>query len=122
MAQRKKGISEVANLSASCPVHARYSDCQRNREIASVALALITAKQMGWTIVAAEPAAGRIEADERSFWMGFTDDIVLRVTASGSGSRVDMRSASRHGRSDLGVNAARVRAYFARLKMAAGAS
>ena len=38
------------------------------------ALALITAKQMGWTIVAAEPAAGRIEADERSFWMGFTDD------------------------------------------------
>jgi uncharacterized protein (DUF1499 family) len=86
------------------------------------ALALATAKEMDWAIVATDPGADRIEADQRSFWMGFTDDIVLRVTASGSGSRVDMRSASRHGRSDLGVNAARVRAYLARLKMAAGAS
>jgi uncharacterized protein (DUF1499 family) len=81
------------------------------------ALALATAKEMGWTIVATDPAEGRIEADQRSYWMGFTDDIVLRVTAAGSGSRVDMRSASRHGRSDLGVNAARVRAYLARLRM-----
>lgn len=86
------------------------------------ALALATAKEMDWTIVATDRAADRIEADQRSFWMGFTDDIVLRVTASGSGSRIDIRSASRHGRSDLGVNAARVRAYLARLKMAAGAS
>ena len=86
------------------------------------AVALATAKEMDWTIVATDPVADRIEADQRSFWMGFTDDIVLRVTASGSGNRVDMRSSSRHGRSDLGVNAARVRAYLARLKMAAGAS
>lgn len=84
------------------------------------ALALATAKEAGWTIVATDPGAGRIEAEERSFWMGFTDDIVLRVTAAGSGSRVDMRSASRHGRSDLGVNAARIRAYFVRLRTAAG--
>ena len=54
--------------------------------------------------------------------MGFTDDIVLRVTASGSGSRVDVRSASRHWRSDVGVNAARVRAYLARLGMTTGSS
>jgi uncharacterized protein (DUF1499 family) len=86
------------------------------------ALALATAKEMDWTIVTTDPAKDRIEADQRSFWMGFTDDIVLRVTASGSGSRVDMRSASRHGRSDFGVNAARVRAYLARLKTVAGSS
>ena len=71
---------------------------------------------------ASDPKAGRIEADQRSFWLGFTDDIVVRVTASGSGSRVDMRSASHYGRSDLGVNAARVRAYLARLRATAGSN
>jgi uncharacterized protein (DUF1499 family) len=80
------------------------------------ALALATARSQGWTIVAADPAAGRIEATARSFWMGFTDDIVVRVAAAGSGSRIDMRSASRHGRSDLGVNAARIRSFFAALR------
>jgi uncharacterized protein (DUF1499 family) len=82
------------------------------------ALALRTARDMGWTIVASDPAAGRIEADQRSFWMGFTDDIVLRIAAAGTGSRVDMRSASRYGRGDLGVNAARIRAYLAALRAA----
>jgi len=75
---------------------------------------------MGWTIVAADEAAGRIEASERSRWFGFTDDIIVRVTASGSGSRVDVRSSSRLGRSDFGVNAARVRAYLAELRETAG--
>ena len=85
-------------------------------------LGLAAAKEMGWTIIATDPAAGRIETDQRSFWMGFTDDIVVWVTASGSGSRVDIRSASRHGRDDFGVNAARVRAYLARVRTAAGSS
>jgi uncharacterized protein (DUF1499 family) len=82
--------------------------------------ALDAAQQMGWTIVAADDAAGRIEASDRSRWFGFTDDIVIRIAASGSGSRVDIRSSSRLGRSDFGVNAARVRAYLARLHEAAG--
>jgi uncharacterized protein (DUF1499 family) len=33
------------------------------------------------------------------------------VTAQDSGSRVDMRSVSRIGRSDQGVNAARIRTF-----------
>ena len=74
---------------------------------------------MGWTIVAADDTAGRIEASDRSRWFGFTDDIVIRITPSGSGSRVDVRSSSRLGRSDFGVNAARVRAYLAALRTAA---
>ena len=72
-------------------------------------------------ILAADPAAGRIEATARSFWMGFIDDIAILV-AAGSGSRIDMRSASRLGRSDLGVNAARIRAYFAALRARAKAA
>jgi uncharacterized protein (DUF1499 family) len=82
--------------------------------------ALDTARRMGWTIVAADDAAGRIEASDTSRWFGFTDDIVVRITASGSGSRIDMRSSSRLGRSDFGVNAARIRTYLAALRAAAG--
>jgi uncharacterized protein (DUF1499 family) len=82
--------------------------------------ALATAEQMGWAIAAADGAAGRIEASDRSRWFGFTDDIVVRVTASGSGSRVDVRSSSRLGRSDFGVNAERVQTYLDKLRTAAG--
>jgi uncharacterized protein (DUF1499 family) len=79
--------------------------------------ALAAAKSMrGWTIVSAEPAFRRIEASQASRWFRFTDDIVIRISADPVGSRIDMRSASRHGRSDLGVNAARIRAYLAALK------
>ncbi len=80
-----------------------------------------TAERMGWTIDATDPAAGRIEAYQRSRWFGFADDIVIRVAAADGGSRVDIRSASRHGRGDFGVNAARIRAYLAALKADAGA-
>jgi uncharacterized protein (DUF1499 family) len=82
--------------------------------------ALVAAQGMGWTIVAADAAAGRIEASERSRWFGFTDDIVIRIAASGAGSRVDVRSSARLGRGDFGVNAARVRDYLAALRSIAG--
>ena len=76
------------------------------------------AQRMGWAIVASDKAAGRIEASQRSRWMGFTDDIVVRVTPASSGSRIDLRSSSRYGRSDFGVNAERIRAYLMALRAA----
>lgn len=79
--------------------------------------ALATAKKLDWRIVAAEPAAGTIEATATSLWFGFKDDVVIRVRPSDAvapgGSRVDLRSASRLGKSDVGANAARI-AEFAR--------
>ncbi len=84
-------------------------------------LALATAKAMpGWQIIAVDSRAGRIEATQSSFWFGFVDDVVIRVTETGSGSRIDMRSHSRQGRGDMGVNAARIRNYIATLKAAVG--
>ena len=74
----------------------------------------------GWSIVAADPATGRIEASQTSRWFGFTDDIVIRISGHGSGSGVDMRSLSRQGRSDFGVNAARIRAYMSALRKRRG--
>jgi len=52
---------------------------------------------------------GIIEAVARTPILGFRDDVVVRVRAATDGARIDVRSASRYGRRDLGTNAARVR-------------
>ncbi len=75
-----------------------------------------TARALGWRILDSDPQKGTIEATDTTIYYGFTDDIVIRVTASGGGSRVDIRSHSRQGGGDNGVNAARVRKYLAALK------
>ena len=80
--------------------------------------ALAAARDMGWEIVLSDPSQGRIEATATTFWFGFKDDIVVRLTAEGSGTRVDVRSVSRIGRSDVGANARRVRTYLEKLKAA----
>ena len=77
--------------------------------------ALDAAREMGWEIVAAEPGEGRIEATDTTFWFGFKDDVVIRVAADGSGSKVDVRSVSRVGGSDVGANAKRIGDYLRRL-------
>ena len=73
-------------------------------------------EESGWQIVREDPSAGRIEAVATTRWFGFQDDVIVRITAEGSGSRVDVRSKSRVGRSDLGTNAQRIRAYQRRLQ------
>jgi hypothetical protein len=76
----------------------------------------LASEQQGWEIVAADEKAGRIEAVATTLWFGFKDDIVIRIIPSGGGSRVDMRSRSRVGRSDLGANARRIEGFLARLR------
>ena len=57
-----------------------------------------------------EPASDAvIEAVARSLILGFREDVVVRIRATSDGTRIDVRSASRYGRNDLGSNAARVR-------------
>ena len=72
-------------------------------------------KQLGWTVVVneapGESGIGRIEATDTSLIMGFTDDVVVRVKGDDTSAVVDIRSASRYGRSDLGANAERIRAF-----------
>lgn len=80
--------------------------------------ALAAAEAQGWTIVAADPVRGRIEATATTPLMRFVDDVVVRLRpqAGGAGARVDVRSKSRLGRSDLGANARRVTAYLDALR------
>ena len=76
------------------------------------ARARAAAEALGWEIVGADEKAGRIEAVATTRWFGFKDDIVVRVTAAGAGSRIDVRSRSRVGRSDLGANATRIQDFL----------
>ena len=76
-----------------------------------VALAVVTKRK--WLIIderAPQPPRriGRIEAVARTPIMGFREDVSIRVTPDGDGSRVDIRSSSRYFEGDLGSNASRV--------------
>jgi fatty-acyl-CoA synthase len=78
--------------------------------IAAVELAL---DQAGGTLLLTPPAPApggeAREASFTSFWFGFTDDVHVRVLPQGEGARIDIRSVSRVGLSDIGANAVRVK-------------
>jgi hypothetical protein len=69
----------------------------------------------GLEIVTDDPARGRIEGVATSFWFEFKDDVVARIVRDENAWRVDLRSISRVGRSDLGANCARVTSILERL-------
>lgn len=72
------------------------------------------AKEMsGWNIVSFDEKTGMIEAAATSFWFGLTSDVAIRVKPAGKiGARLDIRSKSRIGENDMGMNAAIVRDYL----------
>jgi uncharacterized protein (DUF1499 family) len=80
------------------------------------AAALRTARDMGWQILTADAANRRVEAMDQTRWYGFKDDVSIRVTPASGIAKVDVRSVSRIGGSDVGMNAARIRKYVAKLK------
>jgi uncharacterized protein (DUF1499 family) len=75
--------------------------------------------EFGWQVTGSEPAEGRIEAVDTTFFFGFKDDVVVRLRPVEGGTRVDVRSKSRVGVGDLGANAARIRRLLEALRGAA---
>jgi uncharacterized protein (DUF1499 family) len=70
---------------------------------------------MPWEeIVTVDRDAGLIEAYDKLPWFGFIDDVVIRVDTADTAdrSKIDVRSVSRIGRGDIGVNAHRIREYL----------
>ena len=92
-----------------------YPDVRPIESSLSVADAVARAEEtlsgMGLEVVSTDVEAGTVEATATTLWFGFKDDFVVRVTPSPGGSRVDARSMSRVGQSDIGANAARVIAF-----------
>ena len=80
------------------------------------ARSLEVAASLRWTVLDKDQQQGRVEAEARTLLFRFTDDIVIRVKPDPIGSRVDIRSASRAGISDLGVNAGRIRQFIQKMK------
>lgn len=74
--------------------------------------ALATADKLGWEVYHQDLNSGVIEAVDSTAIMGFKDDVVIRLNTNADGTLVDLRSVSRVGISDLGANAARIRAFF----------
>lgn len=81
-------------------------------EVATVAERIM--RKRGWKIVSPAPVDGnavsqvQLEGTETSGWFGFKDDIAVRIRPVDGATRVDIRSTSRVGLSDLGANSARV--------------
>ena len=121
-----------AGLYAAEQQHTAYSDIEPDdttatpQEAYDAAMKVITKRR--WRVVDARPPQGPlpriidaraaqgaavrdgiIEAVARTPILGFRDDVVVRVRATSEGARIDVRSASRYGRHDLGTNAKRVR-------------
>jgi len=101
--QQKRAYPAVAPFESKLPPNETFTR------------ALDTARAMRWDIVAAVPAEGRIEATDTTLLFGFKDDIVIRVAPSPQGSRVDIRSESRIGGSDVGKNASRIEHFLDKL-------
>ena len=102
--QQREGYPDLAPVTLSIPVDQVFDR------------ALAGAQDAGWRIVTADKGAGRIEATDTTRWFGFQDDVVVRLTPWGAGTRVDVRSVSRIGRGDVGTNARRIRRYLQALQ------
>jgi uncharacterized protein (DUF1499 family) len=106
--QQHQGYPDIAPLVLSAPPERVFR------------LALEAVRQLGWTLVAQDEPAGRIEAFDRTLWYGFVDDVVVRIVPAGAGSRIDVRSVSRIGKSDIGANARRIRRILRAMRSDAG--
>jgi uncharacterized protein (DUF1499 family) len=99
-AQQEKAYPELRPLFLKMPLKEAFSK------------ALVSARDMRWQFVDSNEDEGRIEATDTTLWFGFKDDVVVRIRAEGQGSRIDVRSVSRVGKSDVGTNARRIQAYL----------
>jgi uncharacterized protein (DUF1499 family) len=98
--QQREVYPDIQTLALEQPIDAVFDAAQK------------AASGQGWEIVAANRDTGSIEATATTFWFRFKDDVVIRLTPSGAGTSVDIRSKSRVGRGDMGANAARIRLFL----------
>ncbi len=103
-ALQKKAYPDLKPILINKPVSQVFDQAQ----------ALVTA--LGWQVVASSKSEGRIEATAVTPIMRFKDDVVIRIQEVAGGATVDIRSVSRVGKSDLGANARRIRAFMTELQ------
>lgn len=97
---QQEAYPDIQPLIVSAPV----------QEVIDEIVSLIAERE--WKMVSINRQEGRVEATEKLAWFGFEDDVVLRITETDTGTRVDMRSKSRIGRGDVGVNTGRISSFL----------
>ncbi|TEW55308.1 DUF1499 domain-containing protein [Psychromonas sp. RZ22] len=73
--------------------------------------AIKIAENMDWLIVNQDLNLLKFEATARTPFFNFADDVVVKITTQQNNSRIDIRSVSRIGRGDRGVNAKRIKEF-----------
>ncbi|PCF97135.1 DUF1499 domain-containing protein [Vreelandella nigrificans] len=100
--QQQAAYPNVQPLTVAVPIETVLSAAQAEVEAS------------GWRISAI--TENTIEATATTLWFGFEDDVVIRLTEQPNSVRVDMRSASRLGASDIGTNALRIETFLNALR------
>jgi uncharacterized protein (DUF1499 family) len=96
------------------PIKERLSPADAFARVTEVAKASPT-----WTITYSDPATNTIEVVATSKLWHFNDDVVIQVRPTPDGaSLIEMRSKSRDGIGDFGVNAKRIKRFFDRVALA----
>ena len=121
LALRKDNLAGVESVDQWRELHRKaYGDIApitlRMTPDAAIARAHTLAGERGWTITPG--AAGRLEATDTVSPFKFKDDVVIVATPSADGQStiINMRSISRVGASDFGINAKRIREFLAALQ------
>jgi uncharacterized protein (DUF1499 family) len=96
------------------PIKERLDPAAAFARVKEVALASPT-----WTITREDSATNTLEVVATSKLWHFQDDIVIQVRPAPDGaSLIEMRSKSRDGIGDFGVNAKRIKRFFDRVALA----
>lgn len=103
-AEQRRSYPELGPLTVAEPIPQALS------------AAVAAGQSMGWDIVAVDETRGRLEAVATTRLLRFKDDVVVRMRSEEAGTRIDVRSKSRVGRSDLGANARRIRRFLDTLR------
>jgi len=84
-------------------------------------LVLKAVAELHWRLIeSVEPGGrtgiGHVDAIDRTLIMGFPDDITIRIRPLAGQTRGDVRSASRYGSHDFGMNARRIEKFVEELQ------
>ncbi|MDX2168512.1 MAG: DUF1499 domain-containing protein [Deltaproteobacteria bacterium] len=102
--QQQSGYPDLAPVTLAAPPDEAF------KQVAA------TARSMdGWHITREDPTARVVEGYDTSRLFRFKDDFIIEVRPLDGKSQVQMRSKSRDGKGDMGVNANRIRVFLARL-------
>lgn len=104
--QQRQAYPDIESLILNAPLEEVYQSAQD------------LVRTLGWEPVSAETQQwqAQIEATDTTFWFGFKDDVVVRLQYTGNSTLVDVRSKSRVGQSDVGINAERIREFLRALE------